>query len=107
MGDDAEARRLFRELRAAGAPPTVQAEALAALAAAHGVRHEQGVEVGFAVQGISIQCSGPVPLVAQSFLIGALACVLKQQCSCYYAALLLLADISAGLDDEGTVIAML
>lgn len=43
-GDVAEARRLYGELAAAGAPPAVQADALAVLAAAHGLRHESGVE---------------------------------------------------------------
>lgn len=45
-GDVGEARRLYVELAGSGAPTAVQAEALAALAAAHGVRHEPGVAVG-------------------------------------------------------------
>lgn len=44
-GDDAEARSLYMQLADSGAPAAVQAEALAALAGAHGVRQESGVEV--------------------------------------------------------------
>lgn len=44
-GDVAEARRLYGELAASDAPPAVRADALAVLAAAHGLRHEAGVEV--------------------------------------------------------------
>lgn len=44
-GDTAEARRLYGDLAAAGAPLALQADALAVLAAAHGLHHESGVEV--------------------------------------------------------------
>lgn len=45
-GDLGGARRLYVELAGSGASTAVQAEALAALAAAHGVRHEPGIGVG-------------------------------------------------------------
>ena len=44
-GDDAGARRLFSELSAVGGSSGARTtEALAALAAAHGVRHEAGIK---------------------------------------------------------------
>jgi hypothetical protein len=44
-GDVAEARRLYSELAASGASLATQADALAVLAATHGLRHEAGMEV--------------------------------------------------------------
>jgi pentatricopeptide repeat protein len=44
-GDVTEARRLYSEMAASGAPLAMQADALAILAATHGLRHEAGIEV--------------------------------------------------------------
>lgn len=44
-GDVAEARRLYSEMAASGAPLVTQADALAMLAATHGLCHEAGIEV--------------------------------------------------------------
>ena len=44
-GDVTGARRLYSEMAASGAPLAMQADALAMLAATHGLRHEAGIEV--------------------------------------------------------------